>query len=261
MTNDGHDTTISFTGKWARTFLEPLLNNSYFMNNTLVVLTFDEDESYAEKNKMFVSQISSCPGRDRSLTSISVKTVLLGGAIPTSLHNTTDSTFYNHYSMLSTVELNWGLPSLGRWDCNANVLALVANKTGYANQKVDTTNLYFNASYPGPLSDAKYIPVWPVPATNAKCAAGSILGSVVSTWGTTGGSRNYSNVYPYDAASNNNVVPSPSPSSTGTSSTTGTATGSSPSATTSKPSAANLNMEFSWVVLLGLIGIVSIIMV
>jgi acid phosphatase len=158
--------------------------------------------------------------------------------------------------MLSTVELNWGLPSLGRWDCNANVLALVANKTGYSNQKVDTTSLFFNASYPGPLSDAEYIPVWPVP-TNGKCAAGSILSSVVSTWGTAGGSRNYTNVYPYDAASNNNFASSPSPSTSGGSTGTPTGTSSSPSATTSKPSAANMNMGFSWIVLLGLAGIVS----
>jgi acid phosphatase len=152
--------------------------------------------------------------------------------------------------MLSTVELNWGLPSLGRWDCNANVLALVANKTGYTNQKVDITNLYFNSSYPGPLSDSEYIPVWPVP-TNGKCAAGSILSSVVSTWGSAGGSRNYTNVYPYDAASNNNVVGT-SPSSTGSS------TSSTTSATAStKPSAANMNIDFSWVVLLGAAGIVS----
>jgi hypothetical protein len=46
MTDDGHDTTVTFAANWARTFLEPLLNNSYFMNNTLIVLTFDEDETY-----------------------------------------------------------------------------------------------------------------------------------------------------------------------------------------------------------------------
>jgi acid phosphatase len=39
MTNDGHDTTVTFAANWARTWLTPLLNNSYFMNNTLVVLT------------------------------------------------------------------------------------------------------------------------------------------------------------------------------------------------------------------------------
>jgi acid phosphatase len=46
MTDDGHDTDVAFAANWARGFLTPLLNNSYFMNNTLVVLTFDEDETY-----------------------------------------------------------------------------------------------------------------------------------------------------------------------------------------------------------------------
>lgn len=55
MTNDGHDETITFTGNWARTFLDPLLKDTYFMNNTLIVLTFDEDDTYPEHNKVFVS--------------------------------------------------------------------------------------------------------------------------------------------------------------------------------------------------------------
>jgi acid phosphatase len=162
MSIDGHDTTVTFAGNWARN-----LNNSYFMNDTLIILTFDEDETYTDHNNVF--------------------TILLGGVIPTSLHNTTDNTFYNHYSTITSVELNWGLPSLGRWDCNANVLEIVANKTGYVNAIVNTTNLYFNSSYPGPVSDARYIPTWPAPDTTATCAAGSILGSVVSTWGKSSG--------------------------------------------------------------------------
>ena len=113
--------------------------------------------------------------------------------IPTSLHGTTDNTFYNHYSMISTVSLNWGLPSLGRWDCNANVLEVVANKTNHVNTIVDTTNLYFNSSYPGPMSDALFLPVWPAPDTNAQCIAGSVLSSVVTTWGKSSGTYNYTN--------------------------------------------------------------------
>ncbi|CZR51744.1 related to acid phosphatase Pho610 [Phialocephala subalpina] len=215
MTNDGHDTTIAFTASWARNFIAPLLNNTYFMNNTLVILTFDEDETYTNHNNMY--------------------SILLGGAIPTSLHGTTDSTFYNHYSMISTVSVNWGLPSLGRWDCNANLLALVANKTGHTNTVVNTTNLYFNSSYPGPLSDAQYIPTWPVPDTNAKCIAGSVLSSVVSTWGKSDGSMNYTNVYPYDEVHKNDVGGSASTaaaSSTSTSAATGTS--SAPASTSSK---------------------------
>lgn len=226
MTNDGHDKTIDFTSAWARNFIAPLLNDTYFMNNTLLILTFDEDETYTNHNNMY--------------------TILLGGAIPTSLHGTSDSTFYNHYSIISTVSLNWGLPSLGRWDCNANLLALVANKTGYTNTVVNTTNLYFNSSYPGPLSNSQYIPTWPVPATNAKCLAGSILGNVTTTWGKSDGSYNYTNVYPYDQVHANDVggaastaVPtSTAPSKTSSSSPTGTS--SSSGTPTSSKSAAGV---------------------
>src|ERR1700753_1730883 len=131
MTDDAHDTNISFAASWERGWIGPLLNNPYFMNNTLVLLTFDESETYPEPNKMF--------------------SILLGGAIPDNLKGTTDDTFYNHYSTISTVSANWGLPSLGRWDCGANIFALVANKTGYQNAKVSLTGLVFNSSYPGPL--------------------------------------------------------------------------------------------------------------
>jgi acid phosphatase len=121
MTNDGHDTNITFAASWERNFMTPLLNNSYFMNNTLILVTFDEDETYTKHNKVF--------------------SILLGGAIPENLKGTTDNTFYNHYSTITSVSVNWGLPSLGRWDCEANVFALVANKTGYTNAEVDITNL------------------------------------------------------------------------------------------------------------------------
>ena len=216
MTNDGHDTTITFAANWARNFLTPLLNDSYFMNNTLVVLTFDEADTYTIGNK--------------------ISAILLGGAIPTDLHNTTDNTFYNHYSMLSTVETNWGLPSLGRWDCGANVLSLVSNKTGYDNYVVDTSNLFFNSSYPGPVSDSLYVPIWPVPDTNAKCASGQgVLNSIVTTWGKSSGTYNYSFVYPYDNDSGTNVGGSAALETT--SSTTGTATSTSTSSSTT-PSAS-----------------------
>ncbi|KAL2126311.1 hypothetical protein VTI74DRAFT_1203 [Chaetomium olivicolor] len=181
MTNDGHDTNITFTAAWARSFLEPLLKNEYAMKKTLVVLSFDEIETYAAPNRVY--------------------TVLLGGAIHESLRGTKDSTFYNHYSMISTVSVNWDLPSLGRWDCDANVLALVANKTAYQNADVPLTGLYFNASYPGPVSDKKYTPGWwPAPNTEAKCASGrGVLPAIIDIWGRQSGTYNYTNVYPYDA--------------------------------------------------------------
>ncbi|KAI9745889.1 MAG: hypothetical protein M1818_000570 [Claussenomyces sp. TS43310] len=220
MTNDGHDTTIAYASTWSRSFIEPMLSNPYVMNNTLIILTFDEVETYTTGNKVFA--------------------LLLGGAIPSSLKGTTDDTYYNHYSTISTVSANWGLPSLGRWDCGANILELVANKTGYKNSVVNTTELYFNSSYPGPLSTTKYIPSWPIPDTDAKCANGlGVLSSIVSTWGHSNGTYNYSTPYPYDEVSGTNVVKSESSSGTSTSGGSGSASSASASqSTTAKPSSA-----------------------
>ncbi|KAH9170097.1 hypothetical protein EDB89DRAFT_2230878 [Lactarius sanguifluus] len=65
--------------------------------------------------------------------------LLLGGAVPESARGTVDSTYYTHYSSLSTVEANLGLGSLGRGDTNktlSNVYSFVANATGYTNLDV-----------------------------------------------------------------------------------------------------------------------------
>ncbi|OJJ47680.1 hypothetical protein ASPZODRAFT_1744248 [Penicilliopsis zonata CBS 506.65] len=189
MTNDAHDTNITFGAKWERGFISDLLNNTYFMNNTLVLLTFDEDDTYAKGNRVF--------------------SILLGGAVPDSLKGTTDDTFYTHYSIIASLSANWGLPSLGRWDCGANILEIVANETGYVNYDVDTTNLHLNETYPGPLSDSiysEYSSVWPVPLTNATCSAGNgILDIVKETYKGREATFNYTHPFPYDTASNYNV--------------------------------------------------------
>ncbi|KAF2501780.1 phosphoesterase-domain-containing protein [Lophium mytilinum] len=182
MTNDGHDSSITTAALWARRFLKPLLSNAYFMKDTLVLLTFDENEHYESPNQVF--------------------SLLLGGAVPEASKGSEDDTFYTHYSALSSLQANFGLPSLGRWDCGANIFALVADKVGYANWAVDTTGLDFSHSYPGPMSPIESQQAWPVPNTNAKCAAGyGVLGKVVTAWGKSDGSLNYTNPYPYDDGS------------------------------------------------------------
>jgi acid phosphatase len=87
MTSDGHDTSVTTAGVWLRNFLEPLLSNSNFLQNTLVLITFDENETYAIQNRVF--------------------SILLGDAVPKELVGTTDPNYYNHYSEISTVEANW----------------------------------------------------------------------------------------------------------------------------------------------------------
>lgn len=114
MVHDGHNTTLGFAAKWTSFFLKPLLANPQFMNRTLVLLTYDEAENYQRPNR--------------------VVSLLLGGAVPDEMKGTMDDTVYTHYSILSTLQNNWGLPNLGRYDVGANVFSLVAAKTNYVNR-------------------------------------------------------------------------------------------------------------------------------
>ncbi|KAB8269469.1 phosphoesterase family-domain-containing protein [Aspergillus minisclerotigenes] len=188
VTNDAHDTIITFGAKWERSWVANLLNNTYFMNNTLLLLPFDED---------------ACDGNNR------VVSVLLGGAIPEHLKGTTDDTFYTYYSTIATVSANWGLPPLGRWDCGANIFEIVANKTGYVNSDVETTNLRLNETYPGPEAIGwigTYSPVWPVPVTDAQCSAGhGVLESVKAAFADSTPTYNYTSPYPWDAKNGYNA--------------------------------------------------------
>jgi len=144
MLHDGHDTTVDYTGNWTRSFLTPLLNNTTFMNKTLVLVTFDENETYTIKNNVWA--------------------LLLGDVIPANLRGTTDNNFYTHYSCLSTVQNNWGLYHLGRGDVLtnvSNVFQFVANATKYTGNVVVapadipynnfTSSGYFDTSSEGPI--------------------------------------------------------------------------------------------------------------
>jgi acid phosphatase len=157
MTDDGHDTNITFS-VWERDWITPLLNNSYFINNTIALLTLDETESYTEGNKPFAillggAILDSLKGTvPQTILSIPVpadRYPVESHTDPTSKTNTFHTPFRNfietqdcsmhdsstchlerqprlsHYSAMSSVSVNWGLPSLGRWDCNANVFQIV----------------------------------------------------------------------------------------------------------------------------------------
>jgi acid phosphatase len=231
MTDDGHDTNVTFASVWERGWISALLNNTYLMDNTLILLTFDESEHYTIQNKVF--------------------SILLGGAIPENLKGTVDNTFYTHYSAIASVSANWGLPSLGRWDCGANLFQVVANQTGYVNYGVDTTNLYLNNSFPGPLSSntySKYSSAWPVPLTSGECSAGNgILEAVVQIYGKLQPTYNYTAPFPYDVNAGfgvdvtynkNGSFYTSGVNSTSTTSTTTTTTSTAPSASASKGAAS-----------------------
>jgi len=119
----------------------------------LFFFQFDENESQDQKNQVF--------------------SLLLGGVVPASSKGTNDSTFYTHYSTISTVEHNWQLKHLGRGDANktmANVFALVANATGYKNVDVPAAQQPLtNATgiFNGPLNAAAYVPFTAPPNQSA----------------------------------------------------------------------------------------------
>lgn len=135
------------------------------MQNTMVLITFDEDSSYAKQNRAF--------------------SVLLSDAIPKNLVGTTDSNFYNHYSEIATVEADWDTHILGRYDVGANVFSNVAKHTHDQLRSwigtpalADTT---FNACYPGIFHSKKWAPQ-PVPNSLIKVNGRSVLPKIRKQW-------------------------------------------------------------------------------
>jgi acid phosphatase len=170
MTNDGHDTNITFAGTFAHAFLTPLLANPNFNSDrTLIFLTWDETETSTIANK--------------------VVGILLGGAVPANLVGTSDSAFYNHYSQIATVEANWDLPTLGRYDVGANVFSFVAAKTGdkirtLSSPLLPLSQTLLDSSYPGIFNSAKSAPI-PVPNTTLVVNGRPVLPQIVETWGSS----------------------------------------------------------------------------
>jgi acid phosphatase len=114
-----------------------------------------------------------------------VFSILLGDAVPQELVGTTDNNFYNHYSEITTVEANWDLHTLGRWDVGANVYSFVAAKTGdrvRTSENPPLAQTYLNLSYPGVFNNKQYAPL-PVPNVNLCQNGRTVLPAIKETWG------------------------------------------------------------------------------
>ncbi|KAG6914762.1 hypothetical protein DXG01_015453, partial [Tephrocybe rancida] len=160
-TNNAHDTNITVAGNWVKSFLVPLLADPKFNDDkTLVILTFDEVGSTIA-NRVFA--------------------LVLGKALPARLAGTTDSNFYTHYSALATVEANWNLHTLGRWDTAANVLSFIAARTGDTLRTANVRLVGLALSYPG-IFNSMFLAKQPVPNTNVVVNGRTVLPSIMSQW-------------------------------------------------------------------------------
>ena len=192
VANDGHDSSITVAGEFANSFLTPLLANPNFNSaKTLIFLSmfflsitffFIPWPSSINPNKFFLAfdETSSSTSQNR------VVGILLGSAVPTNLVGTSDSAFYDHYSQLATVEANWHLPTLGRYDVGANVFSFVAQQTGDTIRALTSPSLsqtLLDASYPGIFNSQKTAPL-PIPNTTLVVNGRPVLPAIVQTWGS-----------------------------------------------------------------------------
>ncbi|HEY0528258.1 MAG TPA: alkaline phosphatase family protein [Gemmatimonadaceae bacterium] len=98
LVHDGHDAPMSTAAAWLRGFLEPILADTVAMKSTVIVVTFDEASNSVRQSIT------------RSWRPNVVYTVLLGPPINP---GTSSDVPFSHYSLLRTVETNFGLsPSL-----------------------------------------------------------------------------------------------------------------------------------------------------
>ncbi|MFM6928471.1 MAG: alkaline phosphatase family protein [Bdellovibrio sp.] len=95
LNDDGHDTGAAFASKWLQQNFENLLNDSNFLQDNLVVITFDESGNSAGNH---------------------IYTVLLGGAVQAGVRSNQPM---NHVGLLKTVETEFNLGNLGRLDATA----------------------------------------------------------------------------------------------------------------------------------------------
>ena len=149
-----------------RGFVESLLQNPYFNRNALIYVAMQANgDAGGLKNH--------------------VAGIILGSALPKELKGTTDDNYYNHYSHMATVEANWGLHTLGRWDVGANVWKFVGDMTGDPIREWSAAiagdsfeNFLWNQSYGGVFSNANSSHLYVAPNVNLVRNGRSVLPAV-----------------------------------------------------------------------------------
>jgi hypothetical protein len=93
LRNDGHDTGPEHSARWFEAQFGRVLSDPAFLGETLVIVTYDESESYLSKNQIY--------------------TVILGANTAPGMRV---SSRIDHYSILALIEEGLGLGNLGRGD-------------------------------------------------------------------------------------------------------------------------------------------------
>jgi hypothetical protein len=94
MFNDGHDTSLEVSSTWLKGFIRTLEGTVAMRQRTLVVITWDEGGN-----------------RDNRVLTLLLGTVVNPGKYPAAL---------THYSLLRTIEDNFGLSTVGAGDRRAS---------------------------------------------------------------------------------------------------------------------------------------------
>ncbi|KAL3683645.1 hypothetical protein R1sor_001667 [Riccia sorocarpa] len=97
--NDGHDPGVTYAGNFLDSFMTSTFTGNAITGRTLVVITFDEN-SGTSGNQIYTALV---PFGSLSITA-----------------GSTDNTNFNHYSLLKTIEQNFGTGNLGLNDVTAS---------------------------------------------------------------------------------------------------------------------------------------------
>lgn len=105
MCNDGHDCPISTTESWLRTWVSAITQSPAWEDDGVLFITFDEGK---RDDKGVCCQYAH---GGRVITLVVSPLVQPGFRSPIA---------YDHYALLRTIEAAWGLPPLGKANCDCS---------------------------------------------------------------------------------------------------------------------------------------------
>jgi hypothetical protein len=109
--DDGHNTDVAYADTWIGNHVMPLLSNSKFMKDMLVVITFDENDDASGGT----DEGPTTPGKNNQ-----IYTALYGSMVKA---GSTSSAQYDHHSMMRTIENALGTGTLGQGDETAKPIS------------------------------------------------------------------------------------------------------------------------------------------